>query len=79
LIVNLINIHFVCCKNLGFRHLIIKVWSTFLKVVGVGNAHKYFHFHNLTTAEQPAVWRIEHNGESPKMRQLNQSQAVVFY
>jgi hypothetical protein len=47
--------------------------------VGVGNAHKYFHFHNLTTAEQPAVWRIEHNGESPKMRQLNQSQAVVFY
>jgi len=23
---------------------IIKVWSTFSKVVGVGKAHKYFHF-----------------------------------
>ena len=32
MIVNLINIHFECCKNLGFRHLIIKVWSTFLKI-----------------------------------------------
>ena len=27
-----------------FRQVIIKVWSTFLKVVGVGKAHKYFPF-----------------------------------
>jgi hypothetical protein len=25
-----------------FRQVIIKVWSTFSKVVGVGKAHKYF-------------------------------------
>ena len=47
-----------------FRQVIIKVWSTFSKVVGVGKAHKYFRLHNLTTAEQPAVWRLEHNGAS---------------
>ena len=28
--------------NSQFRQAIIKVWSTFLKVVGVGKAHKYF-------------------------------------
>ena len=44
--------------------LIIKVWSTFSKVVGVGKAHKYFHLHNLTIAEQLTVWRLEHNGAS---------------
>ena len=27
-----------------FRQVIIKVWSTFSKVVGVGKAHKYFQF-----------------------------------
>ena len=27
-----------------FRQVIIKVWSTFSKVVGVGKAHKYFPF-----------------------------------
>ena len=27
-----------------FSQAIIKVWSTFLKVVGVGKAHKYFPF-----------------------------------
>gem|GEM_PF-2581572 len=42
----------------------MKVWSTFSKVVGVGKAHKYFCLHNLTIAEQPAVWRLEHNGAS---------------
>ena len=28
--------------NSQFSQAIIKVWSTFLKVVGVGKAHKYF-------------------------------------
>ena len=32
---------------------IIKVWSNFYKIVGVGKAHKYF-----------PVWLLEHNGES---------------
>jgi len=30
--------------NSQFRQAIIKVWSTFSKVVGVGKAHKYFPF-----------------------------------
>ena len=30
--------------NLQFSQAIIKVWSTFSKVVGVGKAHKYFPF-----------------------------------
>jgi len=47
------------------RKAIIKVWSTFSKVVGVGKAHKYFPLCNLTIAKQLAVGRHEHNGESP--------------
>ena len=42
----------------------IKVWSTFSKVVGVGNAHKYFMLLQILIAKRLAVWRIEHNGES---------------
>ena len=30
--------------NSQFSQAIIKVWSTFSKVVGVGKAHKYFPF-----------------------------------
>ena len=30
--------------NSQFSQAIIEVWSTFLKVVGVGKAHKYFPF-----------------------------------
>ena len=51
-----------------FRQVIIKVWSTFSKVVGVGKAHKYFPLRNLTIAKQLAVWRLEHNGVSLKKR-----------
>ena len=36
----------IVCANYGLaeqiRKAIIKVWSTFSKVVGVGKAHKYF-------------------------------------
>ncbi|WP_440447892.1 hypothetical protein, partial [Ruminococcus sp.] len=39
-------------------------WSTFSKVVGVGNAHKYFMLSQILIAKQLAVWRLEHNGES---------------
>ncbi len=40
----------------------IKICSTFLKVVGVGKAHKAFN--QSPIAKQPAVWRLEHNSES---------------
>ena len=42
----------------------LKVWSTFSKVVGVGNAHKNFNLSQILIAKRLAVWRIEHNGES---------------
>jgi len=51
-----------------FRQVIIKVWSTFSKVVGVGKAHKYFPFMQSDVAKQLAVWRLEHNGVSLKKR-----------
>ncbi len=39
--------------NSQFSQAIIKVWSTFLKIEGVGKAHKYF-----------PVRLLEHNGKS---------------
>jgi hypothetical protein len=45
----------------------IKVWSTFSKVVGVGNAHKCFMLSQISIAKWLAVWRLEHNGESIKI------------
>ncbi|WP_417142107.1 hypothetical protein [Ruminococcus sp.] len=45
----------------------IKVWSTFSKVVGVGNAHKCFMLSQILIAKWLAVWRLEHNGESIKI------------
>jgi len=42
-----------------FRQVIIKVWSTFSKVVGVGKAHKYFPFmqsDDSQTARCLAAW-----------------------
>jgi hypothetical protein len=47
----------------------IKVWSTFSKVVGVGNAHKCFMLSQILIAKRLSVWRIEYIGESLKMRQ----------
>jgi len=46
------------------------VWATPTKTL------IYRKFFDSQTASRLAA---EHNGESPKMRQLNQSQAVVFY
>jgi len=45
----------------------IKVWSTFSKVVGMGNAHKCFMLSQILIAKWLAVWRLEHNGESIKI------------
>ncbi len=42
----------------------VKVWSTFSKVVGVGNAHKYFILLQFLIAKRLAVLRLEHNGEN---------------
>ena len=44
------------------RKAIIKVWSTFSKVVGVGKAHKYFPFTQSNDSQTASVWRLEHNG-----------------
>ena len=54
----------ISAQLIMFSLINLKFRSTFSKVVGVGKAHKYFHLHNLTIAEQPAVWRLEHNGAS---------------
>ncbi len=35
-----------------------KVWSTFSKVVGVGNAHKNFMLSQILLAKTLAVWRL---------------------
>ncbi|MBD9047936.1 MAG: hypothetical protein EGR46_08760 [Ruminococcus sp.] len=42
----------------------LKVWSTFSKVVGLGNAHKCFKLLHILIAKRLAVWGNEHNGES---------------
>ena len=55
----------------------LKVWSTFSKVVGVGNAHKNFLLRNLTIAKRQAVWRLEHNGVS-QMRQQQREKATLL-
>ena len=36
----------------------LKVWSTFSKVVGVGNAHKNFMLSQILLAKTLAVWRL---------------------
>ena len=67
-----IAVFFVCLLNTDFEkhqnscQTIIKVWSTFSKVVGVGKAHNTFSLRNFSVAKQLAVWRLEQNGESLK-------------
>ena len=56
----------------------IKVWSTFSKVVGVGNAHKCFMLSQILIAKRLAAWRFEHNGESLKSDSKNKSERLYF-
>ncbi|WP_405353861.1 hypothetical protein [Ruminococcus sp.] len=41
-----------------------KFGQPFSKVVGVGKAHNTFPLCKTLIAKQPAVWWLEHNGES---------------
>ncbi len=43
---------------------IIKVWSTFSKVVGVGKAHKHFPLMQANDSQTAHCLALEHNGES---------------
>ena len=42
----------------------LKVWSTFSKVVGVGNAHKYFQLSQISDIQTACRLVAEYNGES---------------
>jgi len=54
---------------------IIKVWSTFSKVVGVGKAHKYFPFlqsDDSQTINYPNFWQKQY-------KQKSRSEQAAFY
>ena len=55
----------------------LEVWSTFSKVVGVGNAHKRFPFMQGLTAKRLARLAAEHNGESLKKRKQQEKATLL--
>jgi len=64
--------------NSQFRQAIIKVWSTFLKVVGVGKAHKYFPFmqsNDSQTARCSATWTNRRKPLRDQQKEIN----IIFH
>ena len=60
--------------NSQFSQAIIKVWSTFLKVVGVGKAHKYFPFmqaNDSQTARCLAAWTQRRKPLREQQKEIN--------
>ena len=55
---------FAFLTKVGENYGLVQLWSTFSKVVGLGNAHKCFKLLHILIAKRLAVWWIEHNGES---------------
>ncbi|RGM21656.1 hypothetical protein DXC23_00875 [Eubacterium sp. OM08-24] len=55
----------------------LKVWSTFSKVVGVGNAHKYFQLSQISDIQTACRLVAEYNGESLCNSNKRKSNATI--